>query len=114
MSIMYDTVKYIMDEKNGVRRLKELKLYEFGPVDFAANEQALILGVKDLAQSFRRNVNNPDLTEVKKALNYVEQMLYKGQVEPEEPSTKEAQSVDTGLVKGIGSLIDYINEAVRA
>lgn len=40
--------KFEYDEKMGVRRIKEVKLYEFSPVTFPANEQASITGVKSL------------------------------------------------------------------
>lgn len=50
MSIGYDAINYETDEGSGVRTLKELKLWEYGPVDFAMNEQAVITGVKGLAK----------------------------------------------------------------
>ena len=51
MSIGYEAVKFEYAEEKGtqVRKLTELKLYEFSPVDFAANDQALITGLKALA-----------------------------------------------------------------
>jgi uncharacterized protein len=48
MSIGYSTIKDEWDQKNQVRRLKELKLYEVSPVTFPANEQARILNVKSM------------------------------------------------------------------
>lgn len=53
MSIGYEAIDYATDAKSGIRMLKEIKLYEFGPVDFGANEQAVITGVKSLADSIR-------------------------------------------------------------
>ena len=51
MSIGYEVVKHDYEEREGkqIRRLNEIKLYEFSPVDFAANDQALITGIKALA-----------------------------------------------------------------
>ena len=46
LSIGYTVVKDDYDTENGIRYLKELKLYEFSPVTFAANDQAVITGVK--------------------------------------------------------------------
>ena len=40
--------KAIWDEKMGVRRIKEVKLFEFSPVTFPANEMAMVTGVKNL------------------------------------------------------------------
>ena len=46
MSISYDILEYDYDGR--IRDLNVLKLYEYGPVDFACNEAAAILGVKDM------------------------------------------------------------------
>ena len=46
LSIGYQTVKDEWDDENGVRRLKEVKLFEVSPVTFAANDQAVITGAK--------------------------------------------------------------------
>jgi len=48
LSIGYDVVKREVDDsaKDRTVRLKELKLYEFSPVTFPANEEAVITGVK--------------------------------------------------------------------
>jgi HK97 family phage prohead protease len=55
MSIGYVPVKweYREDASNRVRVLKEIKLMEFGPVDFAANPEATITAVKDEARALR-------------------------------------------------------------
>ncbi len=44
MSIGYDTIKQTRTE--GIRHLQEIKLWDVSPVTFAANPDALILGVK--------------------------------------------------------------------
>jgi len=44
MSIGYETIKQSYDE--GIRHLKEVKLYDVSPVVFAANPDAVIIGVK--------------------------------------------------------------------
>ncbi|MGG3737203.1 HK97 family phage prohead protease [Aeribacillus pallidus] len=46
LSIGFSTVKDEWDTEKGVRRIKEVKLYEFSPVTFAANDQALITAAK--------------------------------------------------------------------
>ena len=50
LSIGYDVVKREVDDsaKDRTVRLKELKLYEFSPVTFPANEEAVITGVKEM------------------------------------------------------------------
>jgi hypothetical protein len=47
MSIGYNTIKEDWDAAKGVRIIKELKLWEFSPVTFAANDQAVITGAKN-------------------------------------------------------------------
>ena len=44
MSIGYETIK--QEYKDGVRHLKEIRLYDTSPVTFAANPEAVIVGVK--------------------------------------------------------------------
>lgn len=48
LSIGYNTIKADWDNINQVRRIKEVKLWEFSPVTFAANDQANIIGVKNM------------------------------------------------------------------
>lgn len=50
MSIGYDVVKDDQDHESGTRLLKELKLYEFSPVTFPANEEAIIGQVKSISE----------------------------------------------------------------
>lgn len=47
LSIGYSVIKDEYDNETGIRHLKELKLYEFSPVTFASNDQAIITGVKN-------------------------------------------------------------------
>lgn len=49
LSIGYNTIKDEFDNEKNVRRIKEVKLWEFSPVTFAANDAALITGVKNRA-----------------------------------------------------------------
>ncbi|AHJ88602.1 head maturation protease [Geobacillus phage GBK2] len=51
LSIGYNTIKDEWDKKNNIRRIKEVKLWEFSPVTFAANDQAIITGAKGLTPS---------------------------------------------------------------
>jgi uncharacterized protein len=46
LSIGYKTIKDEWDKERGVRRIKEVQLFEFSPVTFAANPQAAILSAK--------------------------------------------------------------------
>jgi len=46
MSIGYETIKQTYD--GGIRHLKELRLYDVSPVVFAANPEAVIIGVKEM------------------------------------------------------------------
>lgn len=46
LSIGYNTIKEEWDNETGIRRIKEVKLWEFSLVTFASNEKATITGVK--------------------------------------------------------------------
>ncbi|WP_121781233.1 HK97 family phage prohead protease [Corallococcus sp. AB032C] len=47
LSIGFSTVKDEWDNEKGIRHIKEVKLYEFSPVTFAANDQAVITAAKN-------------------------------------------------------------------
>lgn len=51
MSIQFTVPQGKSEYKDGMRFISEVKLFEFGPVDFPANSAARILDVKSLKQS---------------------------------------------------------------
>lgn len=65
MSFAYDVVtRELIHQESGepIRRLLELKLYEYGPVHWPANEQAEILGMKELSEALQEaKAKVPDL-----------------------------------------------------
>lgn len=65
MSFAYDVIGREIVQREGaepIRRLTELKLYEEGPVHWPANEQAELLGMKQLAEALREaRAKAPDL-----------------------------------------------------
>lgn len=96
MSIAYETINHEPDKVG--RKLKELRLYEFGPVDFAANEKAVITGVKSFIGSLNDNIGKEDIEELKLALKRLEALL--GQ-----PSDDTVQApLDSTLYKRLESL----------
>lgn len=54
LSIGYNTIKADWDSLRGARSIKEVKLWEFSPVTFAANDQANITGVKNIGQGIAK------------------------------------------------------------
>lgn len=48
LSIGYDTVKEEYDKQNNIRKLKEIRLWEFSPVTWAANDLAVITDIKGI------------------------------------------------------------------
>lgn len=60
LSIGYDTIK--SDVIDGIRHLKEVRLYDVSPVIFAANPEAIILSVKDI-----QGLSNEGLNDLEKA-----------------------------------------------
>ena len=53
LSIGYDAITADYDEENGIRHLKEIKLWEVSIVTWAMNDQAKIDEVKSLAEELR-------------------------------------------------------------
>ena len=101
MSIAYDKIRYTMDEKTGIRRLKELKLYEYGPVDFAANEAAVITGVKALTDRLASGqpINSDHLARVRGELKSLLDALDHATGEPGKPTPDAGPSIDTRILK---------------
>lgn len=54
--------KAYYDEAMGVRKIKEVKLFEFSPVTFPANELAVVTGVKNL-ELIRQLANGGELSQ---------------------------------------------------
>lgn len=48
MSFAYDIIQWSYNEETNELYLEELKVWEYGPVDFPCNETANIIGMKDL------------------------------------------------------------------
>lgn len=85
MSIGYDVIK---DEYKGRNRvLKELRLWEFSPVTFAANEKAKITSAKNLNELLY-DIKNADRNEIKNAIQKLNELL--AEIEP----TKVTQNAD--------------------
>jgi HK97 family phage prohead protease len=77
MSIGYDIMK---DEYKGKNRmLKELRLWEFSPVTFAANEKARITSAKSLSELLY-DIKNADKNEIMNAIEKLNELL--NQFEP--------------------------------
>jgi len=99
MSIGYEVIDFAQDAKSGIRTLKEIKLYEFGPVDFGANDQALITGVKSLADSIRENqrLDPAGLAALRRELkSLLDALDYLGG-EPVKATPADGPSIDTRL-----------------
>ena len=108
MSIAYEVIQESMDAARKIRVLKELKLFEFGPVDFPANPEAIITGMKTLADrvSQARDISGlePLKKELKALLDAMENQPPAGTDPKEIPP-----SVDTEL-KSITTALDDLTK----
>lgn len=87
MSIGYDVMK---DEYKGKNRmLKELRLWEFSPVTFAANEKARITSAKNFSDLLY-DIKSADPNEIKNAIERLNELLKA--IEPDEKFTQSAQN----------------------
>ena len=102
MSIGYQTIDFSHDNKTGIRTLKELKLYEFGPVDFAANEAAVITGVKALTDRLASGqpINSDHLARVRGELKALLDAIDLATGSPVKSTSPESgPSIDTRMMK---------------
>jgi hypothetical protein len=65
--------------------LKELRLWEFSPVTFAANEKARITSAKSLSELLYE-VKSADIGEIKNAIQKLNELI--AQLEPESSTQK--------------------------
>ena len=89
--------KAVWDETMGVRKIKEVKLFEFSPVTFPANEMAVVTGVKNL-QLIRQLASGGKLS--KEELKALADML------PELQALIDAEAVGNDTSKNKEPLID--------
>lgn len=99
MSIGYDIIKDEYKAKN--RMLKELRLWEFSPVTFAANEKARITSAKSLSELLY-DVKHADINEIKNAIQKLNELIK--QLEPEEST----QKVDDEEQKEVQAILQMI------
>ena len=105
MSIGYDIIK---DEYKGKNRmLKELRLWEFSPVTFAANEKARITSAKSLSELLH-DVKHADIGEIKNAIQKLNELV--AQLEPE-ISTQKAKDDEQKEVQAILQMIRRFGDA---
>lgn len=89
MSIGYDIIKDEFKGKN--RMLKELRLWEFSPVTFAANEKARITSAKNF-NDLLYDIKHADKNEIINAITKLNELL--ASLEPDEKSTHEQKEAD--------------------
>ena len=65
LNIGYDAVEFDYDSEQGVRRLKEIKLWEVSIVTWAMNDQAKIDEVKSLVEGLRTEVKTGKITRAR-------------------------------------------------
>lgn len=65
MSIGYDVVRYDFDSEEGIRHLKEIRLWEVSIVTWAMNDQAKIEEVKSIAESLKLDIKAGRITRTK-------------------------------------------------
>lgn len=89
MSIGYDIIKDEFKGKN--RMLKELRLWEFSPVTFAANEKARITSAKNF-NDLLYDIKHADKNEIINAITKLNELL--ASLEPENNSTHEQKEAE--------------------
>jgi HK97 family phage prohead protease len=105
MSIAYDVMQESWDAVKKVRKLKELKLYEFGPVDFPANPEAVITGMKALSERVNQNREISGLEPLERELKTLLESIEKHSLK----STAAPPSRDTEIKK-LASVFDDLSK----
>ena len=74
MSIGYETVKYEIEKEKQIRRLKEIKLWEYSLVTFAANDKATIARVKGM-NDFLTSGSTLNVDAIRETINYLKALI---------------------------------------
>jgi HK97 family phage prohead protease len=113
MSIGFSIPKGKMhyDDMTGVRRIKEVKLFEFSPVTFPANEQASITGMKSLEGKLALlqdgvELSEEELAELKALYNRLDALL-KSEPQESTQATSEPQADPEELLQSFKSLQEF-------
>jgi len=106
MSIGYETVKDVVTD--GVRHLKELRLFDISPVTFAANPDALILGAKlDASLAALEGVKTASPEKVRAAIDALNALLTAESTPNEAEPEKSTPAIDEGAAR-LKALLDGI------
>ena len=113
MSFAYDAIGYSINDKSGVRTLTEIKLYEYGPVDFGMNEQATISGVKSLTERLHNNkpISSDNLAALRSELKSLLDALEK--LGPSTDTPEDGPSIDTRILNFSEEITGRLAEAFR-
>jgi HK97 family phage prohead protease len=90
----------------GIRIIRELKLYEFSPVTFAMNDNAFITGVKSIQRAIKTGaqINNATQSELIELLDELKALISKSEPGlPTLPAIQPQQSFEiVSLIKSFG------------
>lgn len=100
LSIGYATIKAIPDESNpSIRRLKELKMYEYSLVTFPMNTEAMVTAAKSIGAVERASFLINQLKSEGVSLKDFEIALRKEAAKNDQDPTKICQSIDNLILK---------------
>jgi len=102
LSIGYRVVKGVFDKDAEVYRIKELQLWEYSPVTWAANDLAVVTGVKaaQLARSIA-TLQNVDSASVTAAIEALKALL------PAEPDPSTLLGLGAAGIKDDEPVLDH-------
>jgi uncharacterized protein len=81
-------------DENGTRHIREVKLLEFSPVTFPANEAAVITGVKMINDALHNGAHIEDISSLVKAIDDLKTLIAKGEPQYSTPEQLEPSSED--------------------
>lgn len=81
-------------DDDGIRHIREVKLMEFSPVTFPANESAVITGVKSIQEALRNGAEIQDVQHLVKALDELRALIAKQEPSNDTPADEQPPELD--------------------
>lgn len=126
LSIGYDSIKESFDNSSNTRHLLELRLWEYSPVTWAANEMAVVTGVKnagdlealllkiaqikDLGLKAGRVLSAQNMSRLEEAIKTLQDIYASAQSEPDKSTQTDSKAAGEPGDHSAAGLLEFVKQ----